>query len=118
MVALALRARPRPDTTFLVSDAMPTVGGSDRFSLYGNEIHLDNGRLINAEGSLAGAHITMGESVARLINKIGLDPSQALRMATTIPAKVIGRPTGLIGQPLRDLLLLDANWNVQTIGLV
>ena len=118
MVALALRARPSPDTTFLVSDAMPTVGGSDRFSLYGNEIHLDNGRLINAEGSLAGAHITMGESVARLINKIGLDPAQALRMATTIPAKVIGRPTGLIGQPLRDLLLLDANWNVQTIGLV
>ena len=117
MLALALRARPHPDTTFLVSDAMPTVGGSDRFSLYGDEIHLENGRLVNAEGSLAGAHITMGESVARLINVVGIDPAQALRMATTIPAKVIGRPTGLIGQPIENLLMLDSNWNVQTIGL-
>ena len=117
MVVLALRARPHPDTTFLVSDAMPTVGGSDRFSLYGDEIHLENGRLVNAEGSLAGAHTTMGESVARLISVVGIDPAQALRMATTIPAKVIGLPTGLIGQRVENLLLLDANWNVQTIGL-
>ena len=117
MVALALRARPQADTTFLVSDAMPTVGGSDRFSLYGDEIRLQNGRLVNAEGSLAGAHVTMAESVARLINVIGLDPASALRMATTIPAKVIGLPTGLIGQRVEDLLLLDANWNVQTTGI-
>lgn len=117
MVALALRARPQPDTTFLVSDAMSTVGGSDHFCLYGDEIRLVNGRLVNAEGSLAGAHVTMGESVARLINVLHIDPAAALRMATTIPARVIGANPGLIGQSLTDLLLLNPDWTVAQTGL-
>ena len=117
MVALALRARPKADTTFIVSDSMSTVGGSDHFRLYGNEIRLVNGRLVNAEGSLAGAHITMAESVARLINVLHIDPAAALRMASTIPARVIGRNPGLIGQSLTDLLLLNPDWTVAQTGL-
>ncbi len=114
MIGLALRARPLPDTTFLVSDAMPTVGGSDHFSLYGNEIRLENGRLVNAEGSLAGAHVTMAESVARLIHVVGIAPDAALRMAVTIPARVIRAPhlAQLVGQRLQDVLVLDAKWQV------
>jgi N-acetylglucosamine-6-phosphate deacetylase len=114
MVALALRARPRPDTTFLVSDAMPTVGGSDHFNLYGNEIRLVNNRLINSEGSLAGAHVTMADSVARLINVIGIDPAQALRMAVTIPAGVIAADHLALatGRRIQDLLILGTDWRV------
>ena len=112
MVGLALRARPLPDTTFLVSDAMPTVGGSDRFVLYGNEIHVEGGRLVNAEGSLAGAHVTMAESVKRLIEVVGVAPEAALRMATTIPARVMGLPEGIIGQRACDLIRLDADWRL------
>jgi N-acetylglucosamine-6-phosphate deacetylase len=114
MVSLALRARPQPDTTFLVSDAMPTVGGSDHFTLYGDEIRLVNNRLINSEGSLAGAHVTMGDSVARLINIIGIDPAQALRMAVTIPAKVIrvDHLATVAGRSTQDLLILGADWHV------
>jgi N-acetylglucosamine-6-phosphate deacetylase len=115
MVGLAIRARPLPDTTFLVSDAMPTVGGSDRFTLYGREIHVENGRLVNAEGSLAGAHVTMAESVKRLIDKVGLAPEAALRMATTIPARVMGLPTGIIGQSAADLVILDQDWQVRAL---
>ena len=117
MLALALRARPQADTTFLVSDAMATVGGSDHFTLYDQKIQLVDGRLINAEGSLAGAHTTMADGVVRLITQLGLDPAAALRMATTIPAKVIGRPTGLVGQSLNDCLLLGPNWAVAQTGL-
>ena len=115
MVGLALRARPLPDTTFLVSDAMPTVGGSDHFSLYGDEIRLENGRLVNSEGSLAGAHVTMAESVARLITVVGVAPDAALRMAVTIPARVIGaeRLARVTGRMLDDLLVLDAGWQVR-----
>ncbi len=114
MVGLALRARPRPATTFLVSDAMPTVGGSDRFRLYGDEIHLLDGRLVNSEGSLAGAHVTMAESVARLISHVGVSPVDALKMAVTIPAAVIAAPfmAGVTGRRLEDLLILDPNWQV------
>ncbi|MEI6097038.1 MAG: N-acetylglucosamine-6-phosphate deacetylase [Alphaproteobacteria bacterium] len=114
MIALALRARPRPDTTFLVSDAMPTVGGSDHFTLYGDEIRLVNNRLINSEGSLAGAHVTMAESVARLIHVIGIDPAQALRMAVTIPARVISADllATVLARSTQDLLILGADWRV------
>ena len=114
MIGLALRARPQPDTTFLVSDAMPTVGGSDRFSLYGDEIRLEGGQLVNSDGSLAGAHVTMAESVARLISQVGVAPDQALRMAVTIPARVIGADhlAQVSGRALPDLLILDGNWQV------
>ena len=95
---------------------MPTVGGSDYFSLYGDEIRLVNGRLVNAEGNLAGAHVTMAESVARLI-RLGFDPARVLRMATTVPARVIGRAEGVVGQRLHDLILLDADWVVTRVGL-
>ncbi len=114
MVGLAIRARPVPDRMFLVSDAMPTVGGSDHFSLYGDEIRLKEGRLVNAEGSLAGAHVTMAESLARLITVVGVDPDQALRMTSSIPARVIGRPDlgRLQERDPADLLLLDDAWAV------
>jgi N-acetylglucosamine-6-phosphate deacetylase len=114
MVALAIRARPVADTTFLVSDAMSTVGGSDRFTLYGQEIRLVEGRLVNGEGSLAGAHVTMAESLARLVQVLGVGPEVALRMAVTTPARVIGRPdlAGVVGRRLCDLLVLDADWRV------
>lgn len=109
MVGLAIRARPVPDRMFLVSDSMSTVGGSDHFSLYGQTIRLRDGRLINDEGSLAGAHITMAQSVARLITVVGVPVEQALRMAVTVPARLIGRPdlSELLGMPLENLVLLD-----------
>ncbi|MFM7442479.1 MAG: N-acetylglucosamine-6-phosphate deacetylase, partial [Tabrizicola sp.] len=65
MVGLAIRARPIPCRMFLVSDAMCTVGGSDHMRLYGQDIWLKDGRLVNAEGSLAGAHVTMAEGLHR-----------------------------------------------------
>ncbi len=115
MVGLALRARPRPDTTFLVSDAMPTVGGSDHFNLYGDVIRLEAGRLVNSEGSLAGAHVTMAQSVARLISHIGVAPDAALRMAVTIPARVIGADhlASPVGRRVEDVLVLDRDWSVR-----
>ena len=115
MLALAIRARPEPDRCFLVSDAMPSVGGSDHFTLYGQEIRLLAGRLVNAEGALAGAHVTMAESLARLIRVLRVAPEPALRMAVSIPARVIGREDlGRIeGRRLGDLLVLDAGWRVQ-----
>ncbi|MFM2366762.1 MAG: N-acetylglucosamine-6-phosphate deacetylase NagA [Pseudomonadota bacterium] len=112
MLSLAIRARPVPNRMFLVSDSMSTIGGSDRFELYGQKIKLSGGRLINAEGSLAGAHTTMAESVARAINVLNLPAEQALQMATSVPAGLIGHST--LGQVtdrrLQDLLVLDPFW--------
>ncbi len=111
MLGLAIRARPVADRMFLVSDAMSTVGGSDRFTLYGQEVRLIGGRLVNAEGSLAGAHVTMAESVARLVRMLGVAPEAALRMAVTVPALLIGAPDlgQIIGRDADDLLILGAD---------
>ncbi|MBP1805819.1 N-acetylglucosamine-6-phosphate deacetylase [Rubellimicrobium aerolatum] len=110
VLALALRARLAPDLLFLVSDAMPTVGGPDRFRLYDMDLHVQDGRLLNPEGNLAGAHTTMAEGVANLVAQAGVPPEAALRMAVTIPARLIGRPglATLEGRPAADLLRLDA----------
>lgn len=118
MIALAIRARPVAGRMILVSDAMPTVGGSDHFSLYGQKLHLENGRLVNREGALAGAHITMAEGLARLITKVGLPPIQALDMAIGAPARLLGQPA--LASPaqrdLADLLILDPNWQTQPLA--
>ncbi len=109
MIRLALRARPSDDLMFLVSDAMATVGGPDHFDLYGQKIHLANGRLINAEGNLAGAHVTQAEGIARLVHHVGIPLGQALRMAVTIPAQVMGqsRLAQMVGRRTRDLVVLS-----------
>lgn len=114
VVALAIRARPAPDLMFAVSDAMPTVGGPERFRLYDMELQVRDGMLVNPEGSLAGAHVTMAESVARLVDKVGVAPETALRMAVTVPARVMDAPelARLEGRAARDVLTLGPDWRV------
>lgn len=109
VIALAIRARPAADLMFAVSDAMPTVGGPDHFRLYDMELRVQDGRLVNPEGALAGAHVTMAQSVARLVHKVGITAEQALRMAVTVPAQVMAAPelAGLVGRRLGDVLVLD-----------
>ena len=116
MLALALRARTAKDRSFIVSDAMPTVGGPDRFDLYGQEIRLIEGKLVNAEGNLAGAHTTMADGVARLVQHVGLDAETALRMAITTPANLLKSPylAQLTGRKLCDVIVLDEQ--LQFIG--
>jgi N-acetylglucosamine-6-phosphate deacetylase len=113
MVGLAIRARPLPGRMFLVSDAMSTVGGSDHFRLYGQDVWLRNGRLVNAEGSLAGAHVTMAEGFRRLITVVGTPPETALDMAIAAPARLIGRPelASPEGRDIADLLCLNDDWS-------
>jgi N-acetylglucosamine-6-phosphate deacetylase len=114
MVGLAIRARPLPGRMFLVSDAMCTVGGSDHMRLYGQDIWLKDGRLVNAEGSLAGAHVTMAEGLHRLITHVGTSPETALDMAVSAPARLLNRPDLATPEErdTADLLLLDTDWRV------
>ncbi|WP_210529028.1 N-acetylglucosamine-6-phosphate deacetylase [Rubellimicrobium arenae] len=114
VLALALRARPAPDLFYAVSDAMPTVGGPDRFRLYDMDLRVEDGKLVNPEGNLAGAHVTMAESVARLVARVGVAAETALRMAVTVPARLVGRPdlAAIEGRDAADLFLLDETFAV------
>ncbi|WP_314187701.1 N-acetylglucosamine-6-phosphate deacetylase [Paracoccus yeei] len=107
MLAIALRVAG--DRCFLVSDAMPTVGGPDRFSLYGREIAVRDGRLVNAEGALAGAHLDLPQAMRHLIALTGASPETAIAMATDRPRRAMGLAPLAVGPgtALRDLLALD-----------
>ena len=109
MLRIALAARPREGRSFLVSDAMPTVGGPDHFTLYGQQIHVKDGRLVNAEGALAGAHVSLLDCVLRLHRHAGTPLETALAMASDIPRAAIGLPPLQLapGLPLDHLLVLD-----------
>lgn len=115
---VSLRARPKPGLMFLVSDAMSTVGGPDFFDLYGQRIEVRDGRLVNAEGSLAGAHIDMATSVRNVVAKLGEPAEHALAMATSIPAAAM-RLDGKIGAfapgAKADIVLLDDALNVREV---
>jgi len=117
-LSVSIQAREKTKRLFIVSDAMATVGGPDRFDLYGETIFVQNGRLINQQGSLAGAHTTMAQSVQYLISQLHLPPQQVLPMATTAPAQVMSLQ-GKIGQLAEgakaDMLLLDQDWRVAEI---
>ncbi|MGR5177360.1 N-acetylglucosamine-6-phosphate deacetylase [Vibrio parahaemolyticus] len=82
-----LAKRVKPDNKLLiVTDAMASVGSvTNRFVLDGEEISVQDGRLVNSQGALAGAHIGMDQSVANVI-EWGFDEAEALRMASTYPA--------------------------------
>lgn len=116
MVGLAIRSRPVPGRMFLVSDAMSTVGGGDHFTLYGQKIRVQDGRLVNSAGSLAGAHVTMAEGLVRLINQVGISPETALDMAIAAPARLLGRPelASPCNRDLDDILWLNSDWALRS----
>lgn len=112
MLALAIRARPVADRMVIVTDAMPTVAGPDRFRLYGQTVRLKDGRLVNAEGALAGAHVTMLSSVRFLTERLALPPEDVLRMAIRQPAELmgLGRLKRLDGLAADQLLWISKDW--------
>lgn len=106
-IRLAFDARPKPGRMVLVSDAMSTVAGPDHFTLYGEEIKVDGGRLVNSKGSLAGAHISLSSSVKRLISAVGIAPDVALAAATASPRDMLQIPRQkLIGTSLENIYFI------------
>jgi N-acetylglucosamine-6-phosphate deacetylase len=80
-----------PDRLFLVSDAMPTVGGdARRFDLLGTPVTLADGRLTGPDGTLAGAHLALGDALVNAMAMLELPLVTALRLVTATPARVVG----------------------------
>jgi N-acetylglucosamine-6-phosphate deacetylase len=85
---LALRGAAHP---MLVTDAMPPVGGrAPRFTLYGNEIVVRDGRCARADGTLAGAALDMASAVRNCVRMLDVPLTDALRFASTEPARFLG----------------------------
>jgi len=90
-IGAALRAKRGPGRLFLVTDAMSLTGWhEDSFTLNGRTITRAGGALRLADGTLAGADLTMIDAVAYMHETIGESLEESLRMASLYPAQAIG----------------------------
>ncbi|WP_039914759.1 N-acetylglucosamine-6-phosphate deacetylase [Cellvibrio mixtus] len=84
---IAYAAKPK-GKMYLVTDAMSTVGSSEKsFQIYGETIYEKDGCLVNAEGRLAGSAIGMIDAVRLNTNWVGVELAESLRMASLYPAE-------------------------------
>ena len=84
-------AAKRTGGALLVTDAMPTVGAPDKsFEWRGETLVVRGGKIINSEGRLAGSDLDMLAAVNNAAAFAGIDWFEAVRMATSYPARALG----------------------------
>lgn len=77
----------------LVTDATAAAlppEGFTQFNFCGAEVFVQDGRCVDAHGTIGGSALTMIEGVQRLIEHAGIALDEAIRMATLYPAQAIG----------------------------
>jgi N-acetylglucosamine-6-phosphate deacetylase len=85
---LALRGLARP---ILVTDAMPPAGGRRMgFTLYGEEITVQDGRCTRQDGTLAGSVLDMASALRNCVRLLDVPLETALRFVSTNPAEFLG----------------------------
>jgi N-acetylglucosamine-6-phosphate deacetylase len=90
-IGAALRAKRGPGRIFLVTDAMSLTGTDEQsFTLTGRTVYRKDGALRLADGTLAGADLTMLDAVTYLHRTMGLPLEEALRMASLYAAEALG----------------------------
>lgn len=87
---LAVRAKG-PERIALVTDMMAAAGmPPGRYTLGGQEVITDGVAARLPNGTLAGAVLTMDAAIRNIIRWTEATPAEALRMATEIPARLLG----------------------------
>ena len=118
-MSIALEAKQAPGKIYLVTDAMACAGSDvDHFILNDRRINRRNGRLTLEDGTLAGADLDLSTAVRNIVETTGTGLDFALAMATSIPAKVIGKKgeTGHIIEGRKaDFLLLDKDFTLSRV---
>lgn len=115
MLKLAYQALGAKRIT-LVTDAMAAMGmPPGRYVIGDQDVSVDESTARLADGTLAGSILRMDEAVRNMVNFTGCSPAQAVRMASTTPAEVLGidHETAHLRPGYRaDLVMLDRNLNV------
>lgn len=94
--AMRIALAAKPERIFLVTDAMAPAGTEDSgFRLNGRWISRAGGRLVLADGTLAGADLDLTRAVNVLVSQVGVPLARALAMATSVPARLAGMPAGV-----------------------
>jgi len=104
------------DGVALVTDGVPPAGLSEgSFRIGGRGARLAEGRIALPDGTIAGSAATMDRVIRYVVEEGIATPAQAVRMASTVPAGVVGLG-GRKGRIARgydaDLVALDSDLNV------
>ena len=103
---------------YLVTDAVSPAGTTDmkEFMFEGNRVLYENGKCISPSGTLGGSALVMSEGVKNLVEHVNVSQEEALRMATSYPAKAVSvndrygyRKEGYIA----DLTYFDKDYKVK-----
>ena len=114
---VATRAKPRGQC-LLVTDAMPPLGGERRaFALGNRRATAENGACWLEDGTLAGSALDLASAVHNCVSHLGISAGDALRMASTWPARYMGlADRGEIAPGRRaDLTILSPALEVQAV---
>ena len=91
-VRVALRAKGI-ERICLVSDMMSATGmPPGRYSLGGREVVVDDTSARLADGTLAGSILTLDQAVRNVVAWTGTPVADVLRMASEVPARLLGLP--------------------------
>ena len=89
--SIRLAKKLKQDKLILVTDATPPVGTQmTSFVIGGQQVFYQDGKCVSADGTLGGSALTMIEAIANCVNYLDLPLAEALRMASTYPAKLLG----------------------------
>lgn len=103
---------------YLITDAVSPAGTTDmkEFMFEGNRVLYQNGKCISPEGTLGGSALVMIDGVKNLVQKVNQSLEEALRMATSYPAKFISVEDryGYIKEGfIADLTYFDNNFKIK-----
>jgi N-acetylglucosamine-6-phosphate deacetylase len=113
-VRLALRAKG-PEGIALVTDSIAGAGMSPGvYQIDGRDILVDATTARLPDGTLAGSVLTLDQAVRNMASWGGVTPAAALRMATEVPARILGlsQKGRLVRGADADLVLFDADLGV------
>ncbi len=107
MLRLALRAKG-PERIALVTDAMSAMGlTAGAHTIGSTSVVVDGVTVRNAEGNLAGSAATMDMVLRTMIDSTGCGLADAITMASTTPARIVGHTP-----PADNLVVLDDDLGV------
>jgi N-acetylglucosamine-6-phosphate deacetylase len=106
-----LLSQLKPDSIYLVTDAVTPTGTTLRkFDFAGKHLWVREGKCVDEHGTLGGAYLTLNQAVRNCVNFCSIPISQALSMATLVPARLIGldKELGRIARGYRaNLMAID-----------
>ncbi|MEU8283075.1 N-acetylglucosamine-6-phosphate deacetylase [Micromonospora sp. NPDC048905] len=111
---MVLRAKPK-EKLYLTTDAVSPMGSTQgSFDLYGVTVTVRDGGCYTDGGVLAGTATPLARMVGNVKDKLGFGEREALQLATTTPATVVGRNADLgvlcVGA-IADIAIFDRDFN-------